>query len=95
MIISAVYQTIYRYLLRGFSLDEAIQAPRVHHQYLPHQIRVRPHRMSPEVITALKRKGHKVEVSKYSARVYAVSRTEEGLLEGAFDNRGEGAAGGL
>lgn len=93
-IISSVFQVIYRSLFRNMDLDMAIQAPRVHHQFLPHTLYVDDQRWSPEVITALKKKGHKIEPS-WMGRVYAVRLKSDGLLEAAFDARGEGSAGGF
>lgn len=92
-IISGVLQVIYRALGRGQDLDRAIQSPRVHHQFRPNTVFVDREMISPEVIRGLKDRGHKVEEG-WMGKVYAVRRKTNGLLEGAFDSRGEGAAGG-
>ncbi|MCB0394053.1 MAG: gamma-glutamyltransferase [Bdellovibrionales bacterium] len=90
-IISAVFQALYRVLVSGFNLDEALQAGRVHHQFLPNKLMVDPRRFSPDVIKALKEKGHDV-VEDDVAKLSAVHRTEAGILESAFDSRGNGSA---
>jgi len=95
MIISSVLQTLYRYLVNGLDLDLSIQSPRVHHQFLPRFLFVEKNRFSPVVLSLLKKRGHRVKTRDSIARTYAVSRRKDGLLEGAFDARGEGAAGGL
>lgn len=93
-IISAVTQVLYRTIVSGFDLDQAIQAPRVHHQFLPDTLHVDAQRLSPEILDLLRKRGHKVAESPV-AKVYGVRRTSKGLLEAAFDARGEGGAGGL
>ncbi|MCB0420414.1 MAG: gamma-glutamyltransferase [Bdellovibrionales bacterium] len=92
-IISSVIQVIYRVLVRDMNIDEAIQAPRVHHQFLPRKLYVDSNRWSPESLKGLRAKGHQVEES-WMGRVYAAHRTEDQLLEAAYDARGEGAASG-
>ena len=95
MIISSVLQTMYRYLMRGMDLDSAVQSPRVHHQFLPRVLFVEKNRFPPIVVSLLRKRGHYIKTRDSIAKVYAVSKGKEGLLEGAFDARGEGSAGGL
>jgi gamma-glutamyltranspeptidase/glutathione hydrolase len=93
-IISSVLQVLYRVLGQNMDLDVAVQAPRVHHQYLPNVLYVDKQALSPLVIQALEKRGHKVEES-WMAKVYAVQRDNDGVLKAAFDHRGEGAVGGF
>ena len=95
MIISSVLQILYRHLMKGMDLDSAVQAPRVHHQFLPRTLFVEKNRFSPVVLSLLGKRGHKVRLRGSIAKAYAVSQGKDGLLEGAFDARGEGSAGGL
>jgi gamma-glutamyltranspeptidase/glutathione hydrolase len=92
-IISAVAQALYRLLALGTDLDLAIQAPRVHHQYLPNVLFVDRDRFAPETLDGLRARGHALEAGS-TAKIYAARATADGILEGAFDSRGEGAAGG-
>ncbi len=92
-IISAVLQVIYRSLARSLDVDVAIQSPRVHHQFLPDVVKTDANKLSPELLAALKAKGHTIELSS-TAKVYAVRRSADGSLSAAADARGEGAAGG-
>jgi gamma-glutamyltranspeptidase/glutathione hydrolase len=94
-IISGVFQALYRVLVRHLDMDQAIQTARVHHQFLPNKTFVEAHRFAPEVLQALKAKGHEIEETHGVALVYGVRLNDEGLLEGAFDSRGEGATGGF
>jgi gamma-glutamyltranspeptidase/glutathione hydrolase len=93
-IITGVLQVLYRVLGRGMDLDLAVQAPRVHHQFIPQKVLIDAHRFSPEVLKALREKGHVVE-EDWMGRVYAVRLRPDGVLEAAFDARGEGAVGGF
>lgn len=93
-IISAVLQVLYRSLVNDFDVDWAIQAPRVHHQYIPDALFVDKNRLSPIVIEKLKERGHKVNTDSHIAKVYAVKLRKDGILEAAYDSRGEGGASG-
>lgn len=92
-IISAVFQALYRHLVTGLDVDLAIQSPRVHNQFMPNKLYLDQLRFSPEIVTGLSKKGHQVEFGGVG-KVYMVHRLGD-TLEGAFDNRGEGAAGGI
>lgn len=94
-IITGVLQTLYRHLINKLDLEQAISAPRLHHQFLPRQLFVESKRFNPELIIDLKMRGHKIKFKDYIAQVFAVARTPEGLLLGANENRREGAVGGL
>lgn len=93
-IITGVLHALYRILARGMDVDSAAQTPRVHHQFLPNVVYVDRQRFAPEVINGLKAKGHQVEEG-WMAKVYVVRLRPDGILEAAFDARGEGAAGGF
>lgn len=95
-IISSVFQGLYRILVSNFELDRALQAPRVHHQYLPHKLFVEKNFMpSRYVMKELEDYDHIIEVQDWWSRLYAVKLRSDGILEAAFDSRGEGAVGGL
>jgi gamma-glutamyltranspeptidase/glutathione hydrolase len=92
-IINAVTQVLYRTLGLGWDIDAAIQAPRVHHQFLPHALYIDKNRFSPSVVEGLKNKGHDVRET-WVAKVYGVMRNPKGWLDGAYDSRGEGGVAG-
>jgi gamma-glutamyltranspeptidase/glutathione hydrolase len=93
-IISGVLQVLYRILGRGVDPDTAIQTPRVHHQFVPDTLYVDRGRFAPEVVKSLRDRGHRVEESGMG-KVFVVRLRDDGILEGAYDSRGEGAAGGI
>ncbi len=96
-IISSVIQTIYRALVTGLDMDRAVQFPRVHHQFLPNKLFMEDFKFSPEVVEGLRQRGHDTVEQKaaYLGRVKAVRLNDKGYLEGSYDNRREGAAGGF
>ncbi len=94
-IITGVLQGLYRSLVQNMDIDSAIQAPRVHHQFLPNKIYVDGGRWAPETLQGLRDRGHQIEEASALAKVYIVRLRDDGILEGAFDARGEGAAGGI
>ncbi len=95
-IISSVFQGLYRILVSKFELDRALQAPRVHHQFLPHKLFVEKNfKPSAYVLEELKDYDHIIEEHLWWSRLYAVRLRGDGILEAAFDSRGEGAVGGL
>ena len=77
-----------------FSLDiqEAVNAPRFHHQWLPDQILVED-RLSPDTMNVLRSKGHKLTVRHFwgdGECIMVDSKTGERL--GASDGRNNGKA---
>lgn len=92
-IITGVMQTLYRSIVNKYNMEEAIHAPRVHHQFLPNTLFMDDKRFAPLSIKALQEIGHKTKKSWHSI-VNGVRINKDGYLEAAFDNRAEGAAGG-
>lgn len=93
-IISGVLQVLYRTLAKQTDVDLAVQAPRVHHQFLPNKVFIDGGRFTPETVQNLKERGHQVEEG-WMGRVYLLRQRPDGLLEGSFDSRGEGMVGGI
>ncbi len=53
-------QVIINIVDHGMQLQQAIDAPRVHHQWLPDEIRYEPFGLVPDVIKTLQGMGHKL-----------------------------------
>jgi gamma-glutamyltranspeptidase/glutathione hydrolase len=89
-IISAVLQVIVNVLDYKMDVAAAVAAPRVHHQWLPDEVRVE-HGFVEDTLAALRAKGHQViePLGRTSANSIAV--TDQGLL-GAPDPRSRGAS---
>src|SRR5690606_36966092 len=58
-IINTVLQVVLNVLDHGMSVDDAVASPRIHHQWLPDNIRYENGAMSEEVAAALRDMGHK------------------------------------
>lgn len=93
-IISGVFQALYRVMFNKFNIEEAIMAPRLHHQFRPDTLYLEENRFSPNVIGLLRRKGQSIKKIRNVAKVCGVRINEDGLLEGYTDYRGEAAVSG-
>ena len=96
-IITSVMQTILNVHEFNMTMQNAVNAPRFHHQWLPDEIRMEPNRFSKDIITALEQKGHTIneERSPVIGIVDAILVLPDGTLEGGADNRGDDAAAGF
>ncbi len=93
-IITTVTQVISNVLDYGFPLDQAVAAPRVHHQALPDQIFYEHEGLMPNVVAELEAMGHTVEEREGpSGDVAAIIRIPSGWIGVADPRRGGGAAG--
>ncbi len=92
-IISAVLQVIVNVLDYKMDVAAAVAAPRVHHQWLPDEVRVE-HGFAEDTLAALRAKGHRVIEPLGRTSANSIGVTDQGLL-GAPDprSRGAGAAG--
>ena len=89
-IISAVLQVVIDVIDYKMDVAAAVAAPRVHHQWMPDEVRVE-RGFSDEVLAELKAKGHKVIEPLGQTSVNSIAVTPNGLL-GAPDPRTRGAA---
>lgn len=89
-IISAVLQIVVDVIDYKMDVAAAVAAPRVHHQWMPDEVRVE-RGFPEEVLTELKAKGHKVIEPLGQTSANSIAVTPNGLL-GAPDPRTRGAA---
>ncbi|HET7124112.1 MAG TPA: gamma-glutamyltransferase [Bradyrhizobium sp.] len=88
-IISTVLQVIVDVIDYGMDVAAAVAAPRLHHQWLPDEVRIE-HGFADDTLAALRAKGHRVmePMGQTSANSIAVTATG---LRGAPDPRTRGA----
>ena len=92
-IITTVLQTVMNVIDFGMSVNQAVQAPRVHHQHLPDQIYWEAGGLDPAVVAALESMGHTmVERRGMSGDVQAILRLPDGTLTAFSDPRLGGTA---
>ena len=86
-IITAVCQVFLNHTLFGMPIDEAVAAPRFHHQWLPDEVWYEAEGFDSKFLNALSAYGHKMVKKGTIAKVKAISVTEDGRLHGAGDPR--------
>ncbi|MCA1612706.1 MAG: gamma-glutamyltransferase [Acidobacteria bacterium] len=93
-IINTVLQVILNVVDHGMNIQQAVDAPRIHHQWLPDEIVHEPYGLSADTQRALAAKGHKLTARpRYMGDSHAVMIEEQtGTRLGASDSRNEGAA---
>jgi gamma-glutamyltranspeptidase/glutathione hydrolase len=93
-IITSVLQTILNVHEFGMSMQEAVDAPRFHHQWLPDIIRMEPNSFNQELILALKNKGYIIneKESRIIGIVDGIMVLDDKRLEGGADHRGDDTA---
>ena len=93
-IVTSVLQTLLNVIDFRMNIQDAVDAPRFHHQWMPDKLYLEQG-IAPATVTRLKALGHDVEYSPgvVLARVEAIL-AEGGWLYGAADSRWIGKAAG-
>ena len=93
-IITSVFQTILNVFEFGMGMQEAVDAPRFHHQWLPDSVILEPGKFDPALIKALQDKGYNVaeQYSRIIGRVDAILVDDQKNLSTGADPRGDDAA---
>lgn len=87
-IITTVLQVVSNVIDHGMNVAEATEVARVHHQWLPDELRIE-RGVSPDTVKLLQARGHKVEVRQAMGSTHSIMLTPQGL-EGASDQRQSG-----
>jgi gamma-glutamyltranspeptidase/glutathione hydrolase len=93
-IITSVLQTILNAYEFGMGMQEAVNAPRFHHQWLPDLVSFEPNSFDSTLISTLKSKGYLIQETNNPiiGKVDAILVLPDGKLEGGADPRGDDKA---
>lgn len=89
-IITSVFQTIVNVIDHGMSMQEAVNALKFHHQWLPDRTTFEQGAFSEKVLAKLRSKGYKIEPQAGTlGRMDCILVLPDGTLEGGSDPRGD------
>jgi len=93
-IMTTVLQVVVNVIDHGMNIQEAIDAPRIHHQWYPDKLMYEHHSLPQDVVDNLRKKGYDVvERPGYQGLAQGiVIDPRSGIFYGATDPRGSGAA---
>jgi len=91
-IITTVIQSIMNVVDFGMDIEEAVSAPRIHHQWLPDKLLLEERRVSLPQRTRLRKMGHDPSAYIMPCNAQGVLVMPDGSLSGGSDPRGGGEA---
>ena len=92
-IISAVMQSVINVIDHDMNIQQAIDAPRIHQQWLPDELNYEPYGLSPDTRKILSSFGHKfAEKPGNIASATGIMIDKDGVRLGAIDSRSDGMA---
>jgi gamma-glutamyltranspeptidase/glutathione hydrolase len=93
-IITSVFQTILNVYEHNMSIQDAVNAPRFHHQWMPDYITVEPNKFDSELINRLNELGYNVSEreARIIGKVDAILIDDESIITLGADQRGDDTA---
>jgi gamma-glutamyltranspeptidase/glutathione hydrolase len=93
-IITTTLQVIMNVIDHGLNIQSAVAAPRIHHQWLPDELRIEEG-ISIDTIKILQEKGHKVEQQEAMGAIQSIMIKDGVMFGGADPRRSTALAAGL
>ena len=84
-IITTTLQVIMNVIDHGLNIQSAVAAPRIHHQWLPDELRIEEG-ISPDTIKLLQEKGHEVKQQEAMGAIQSIM-VKDGVMYGGADPR--------
>lgn len=94
-IITSVFQTILNVIDYDMTMQDAVAAKKIHHQWLPDHILVEEGALTEDQIADLNKMGHQIEFREKIGRTDCILIRNDGTLEGGADWRGDDYAEGF
>jgi gamma-glutamyltranspeptidase / glutathione hydrolase len=89
-IITSVYQTILNVIEHGMTMQQAVNALKFHHQWLPDKTVFETNAITQETLQILMNKGYTIEIQKGTlGRMDCILVYPDGRIEGASDPRAD------
>ncbi len=88
-IITSVFQVVLNTLEMGMNMQQAVEYPRFHHQWMPDKITAEPARFSEDQQGRLKAKGYTISPVSAIGLVEGILVLPNGSLQGGADSRGD------
>lgn len=85
-IITTTLQVVLNVIDHNMNIQSAVSAPRIHHQWLPDEIRIEQG-ISPDTVQLLEEKGHKVKPGSAMGAIQSILISSDGTLHGGADPR--------
>ncbi|TDJ36657.1 MAG: gamma-glutamyltransferase [Gammaproteobacteria bacterium] len=86
-IINTVMQTILNVVDHGMNAQSAVDAGRIHHQWLPDTLFYERHGFSPDSLRLMKNLGHHLEERRRQGAAQVIVVAQDGMLQGGLDGR--------
>lgn len=94
-IITSVYQAILNVVDHNMTMQEAVDAPKFHSQWLPDKVYFEEGKFDQKVLDSLRGLGHNIELRPALGKLECILINDDGTIEGAPDiTRNESAAAG-
>jgi gamma-glutamyltranspeptidase/glutathione hydrolase len=88
-IITSVFQVVLNALEMGMNMQQAVEYPRFHHQWLPESTRMEANRFSADQLIRLTNKGYEFTPVGGIGLVEGILILPDGRLQGGADSRGD------